>query len=225
MAVVSVTKQLLVATTIDQSNLVATEASSQNERSRLSTESLTHVNSGHFGGFERWRSYILLRGPSPLSAFDVIACSHTQGVALEWKMFQRRTLPLILPAPPFVAGMPGLSSDLDNVHLSSEILVETYIFEFGVKIWVKSARASDVGLAVCEHCCSDGAAFERLLGLPVYKFGDQRGKVGPSTSQVYELSPEEKRAAASGAAEAVQKDFRAANAASRTASVCSRSKS
>lgn len=43
------------------------------------------------------------------------------------------------------------------------------------------------------------------------------GKLGPPTTQVAELSPEEKRAAASAAAEAVQKALRAANAASRSA--------
>ena len=43
------------------------------------------------------------------------------------------------------------------------------------------------------------------------------GKLGPSSTQVAELSPEEKRAAANAAAEAVKKALRAANAASRSA--------
>lgn len=42
------------------------------------------------------------------------------------------------------------------------------------------------------------------------------GKLGPQTAQVAELTPEEKRAAASAAAEAVQKALRAANAGSRS---------
>ncbi len=43
------------------------------------------------------------------------------------------------------------------------------------------------------------------------------GKLGPTTSAPAELTPEEKQAAASAAAEAVQKALRAANAATRAA--------
>uniref|UniRef100_A0A5K3F4G5 Junctophilin n=1 Tax=Mesocestoides corti TaxID=53468 RepID=A0A5K3F4G5_MESCO len=336
-------------------------------------------------------------GPPPLSAFDFMATGQTQGVAEERKMVRRRTLPSILTTPPSLAGtpqnssktgtlqspaaalgnpagekrfgMPGLSSDLDDVHHSSENLVETYIIEDGVKKRVQPTRAPDVGgllsaanspgaagtlrrgkgispdrrLKGSEEarrmlaggtsghplmetdfdtgelpCLPDAYKIESVANLrgagldasmpdvskgvegmllgkggpgatrlgigglltrdEVCRLGQQRrhellidrerkkrgeiiirladikdwlcsnivvvmvllfnvclaflfinlvnnaGKVGPSTGQVSELSPEEKRVAASAAAEAVQKALRAANAASRTASG-SRSKS
>ncbi|VUZ57285.1 unnamed protein product [Hymenolepis diminuta] len=71
--------------------------------------------------------------------------------------------------------MPGLSSNLDDVHHSTEDLVETYIIEDGVKKRVQPTRASDAGALLGKGNVS-GAAGTLRRGRAVSP--DRRFKVG-----------------------------------------------